>query len=111
MGTASQRKGRRAELELCEILRCYGYDAEPGQALNYGTEPDVVGLPGLHLEVKRCERLRLPDWIEQAEADAERFGDGAPVVIFRQSRQPWRVCLRLTDFMRYFAESGTKSNT
>ena len=101
-GKSSQAKGRRAELELAAVLRGYGFSAEPGRALNYGTEADVVGLPGLHLEVKRHERLELPAWIRQAEEDARRFGDGAPVVIFRQSRQPWRVCMRLDDFMKYY---------
>lgn len=101
-GKSSQRKGRTAERELAEVLQGYGFAAEPGRALNYGTEADVSGLPGLHLEVKRCERLQLPAWIEQAERDAKRFDDGAPAVIFWQSRQPWRVCMRLDDFMRFY---------
>ena len=79
-GKPSQRKGREAERELAEVLRGYGFTAEPGRALNYGTEADVSGLPGLHLEVKRCERLQLPAWIKQAERDAKRFDDGAPTV-------------------------------
>ena len=101
-GKSSQRKGRDAERELAEVLRGYGFTAEPGRTLSYGQEPDVYGLPGLHLEVKRCERLQLPAWIKQAERDAKRFDDGAPAVIFRQSRQPWRVCMRLDDFMRFY---------
>ena len=101
-GRSSQRKGRAAERELAEVLRGYGFEAEPGRALNYGTEADLSGLPGLHIECKRHERLELPAWIRQAEQDAERFGDGLPVVIFRQSRQPWRICLRLEDFMQYY---------
>jgi hypothetical protein len=32
--------------------------------------PDVVGLPGVHVEVKRAEKQRFYDWIEQAVADA-----------------------------------------
>mgnify|MGYP007101879398 CR=1 FL=1 len=99
MGKSSQRKGRAAERELAEILCGYGYAAKPGRALNYGSEADVIGLPGFHLEVKRCERLQLPAWIEQAERDAERMQDGVPVVIFRQNRQPWRVCLKLSEFL------------
>lgn len=100
MGRSSQRKGRAAEMELAAILRQYGYDAEAGAPMNYGTVADVVGLPGFHLEVKRCERLQLPAWIEQAERDAERFHDGIPLVCFRQNREPWRVCLRLEDFLK-----------
>lgn len=99
MSKAQQQKGRRGELELAGILRSYGYNVEPGKAQSYGVEPDVIGLPGCHLEVKRCERLQLPAWIEQAERDAQRMNDGVPVVIFRQNRQPWRVCLRLADFL------------
>ena len=102
MGTASQRKGRAAERELAGVLRGYGYDAEPGRALNYGTEADLSGLPGLHIECKRCERLQLPAWFEQSERDAERMKDGAPVVIFRRSRRPWMICMKLSDFMEYY---------
>lgn len=102
MGRPSQRKGREAERELASILLSYGYEAEPGAPMNYGTEADVHGLPGIHIEVKRCERLNLPAWIEQAERDALRMQDGAPVVVFRQNREPWRVCLRLSDFMKYY---------
>lgn len=102
MGTASQRKGRAAERELAELLRGYGFDAEPGRALNYGTEADLSGLPGLHIECKRCERLELPKWFEQSERDAERMQDGAPVVIFRRNRRPWMIALKLSDFLAYY---------
>lgn len=106
MGKTSQRKGRTAEIELSNILRGYGLYATPGSPLNYGTEADVNGLPGYHIEVKRCERLSLPAWIEQAERDAQRMQDGAPLVVFRQNRQPWRVCIRLDDFMKLYISQG-----
>lgn len=102
VGKSSQRKGREAERELAGILRGYGFDAMPGTALNYGTEPDITGLPGIHMEVKRCERIELPKWFEQAERDAAAMLDGAPVVFFRRNRKPWMVCLRLDDFMRFY---------
>lgn len=105
MGKASQRKGRNAERELASVLQSYGYAATTGTPMNYGAEPDVSGLPGLHLEVKRAETIRLPTWLEQAERDAKRMNDGAPVVVFRRSREPWRVCLRLDDFMKLYGAS------
>lgn len=101
-GKSSQRKGRDGEREIAGILQNAGYsDARVGVAVSYGCEPDVVcdSLP-LHLEVKRTERLLLPQWIAQAERDAERFGDGAACVVFRQSRQPWRCVLRLDELLR-----------
>ncbi len=52
-GRSSQRKGRAAELELSRILKGYGYNVEPGRALSYGEAPDLSGLPGVHVEVKR----------------------------------------------------------
>ena len=105
-GRASQRKGAEAERELARLLRGYGYEVERGGSLSYGTVPDLTGLPGLHIEAKRCERLALPAWVEQAEADAARFRDGVPVVVFRQSREPWRVCLRLSDFMEIYKKTA-----
>ena len=102
MGAKSQRKGRAAELELSRILQGYGYDVEPGRALSYGEVPDLSGLPGVHIECKRAETLRLSEWMAQAERDAQRFGDGLPTVFFRRSRSPWCVVMKLEDWMAIY---------
>ena len=102
MGAKSQTKGRRAEIELSKVLQGYGYPVEPGQALSYGAVPDLSGLPGVHIECKRAETLRLSEWMAQAERDAQRFGDGAPAVFFRRSRSPWMVCMTLTDWLKLY---------
>lgn len=104
-GRSSQTKGRRAEIELCGILQEAGYNARVGMPESYGKEPDIVcdDFP-LHVEVKRCERLCVPEWITQSERDAAKFRDGAPSVIFRQNRQPWRVIICLSDFLRLCAK-------
>lgn len=60
MGKSSQRKGAAGERELAAILRGRGYDIERGGSLSYGEVPDLVGLPGVHIEVKRVERLNVP---------------------------------------------------
>ena len=39
-----------------------------------GDASDVVGLPGIHVEAKHQENMRLYDWIEQARRDAEANG-------------------------------------
>lgn len=107
MGAKSQRKGRAAELELSRILQGYGYDVEPGRALSYGEVPDLSGLPGVHIECKRAEALRLSEWMAQAERDTQRFGDGLPAVFFRRSRSPWCVVMKLEDWMAiYKAQCG-----
>ena len=111
MGAKSQRKGRQAELELCRILQQYGCGARPGQAVSFGSTPDVVGLPGVHIEVKRCEKLNLSAAMQQAVEDACRFRDGAPAVFHRRSRQPWLVTMRLTDWLALYQADGHKTGT
>lgn len=104
-GRKSQRKGRAAELELCRLLQGYGYSVEPGRALNYGEEPDLVGLDGVHIECKRRETTEIWKWMDQAEADSQRFQDGAATVFFRRSRSPWMVCMKLTDWLDIYSKS------
>lgn len=109
MSKASQAKGRRAELELCRLLNESGIPARPGAALNYGTEPDIQGVEGFHCEVKRHERIEIGTWMKQAARDAARFQDGAPAVFFRRSREPWMVCMKLTDWMDLYAAAQATS--
>lgn len=74
-GKKSQHKGRAGELELSRILRGCGYDVQPGRAVSYGATPDISGLPGIHIEVKRVERLNVPEAMKQAVRDAEKLVD------------------------------------
>lgn len=101
-GRRSQRKGRAAELELARTLQAHGYNVEPGRALAYGEVPDLSGLPGVHIECKRAEALRLSEWMAQAERDAQRFGDGLPAVFHRRSREGWRVTMALPDWLELY---------
>jgi len=105
MGRRSQRKGAEGERELAAILRGYGYDIERGGSLSFGDVPDLVGVPGLHVECKRVERLNVAEAMQQAIRDSERFQDGLPALFHRRNRQPWLVTLRLEDFMRLFKRS------
>ena len=102
MGKSSQRKGRRGELELSRILAGYGYDLRPGRPATFGEEPDIIGLPGIHVEVKRREQTDLAAALKQAADDAEKFGDGLPAVFTRGNRERWRVVMALDDFMKLY---------
>lgn len=105
VGRSSQKKGRTAELALCRLLNEHGIPAIPGQPLNYGTEPDISGVVGVHVECKRSERVKISEWMAQAERDAARFQDGAPAVFFRRSREPWYVCMGLADWLKLYTEA------
>ena len=86
MGVKSQRKGADGERELADILRGYGYSIQRGGSLSFGELPDLAGLPGIHIEVKRVERLNISEAMKQAARDAGRFRDGSPAVFHRRSR-------------------------
>lgn len=101
MGKPSQDKGANGERELAALLRDRGYEIERG-GYCYGTKPDLKGLPGVHIEVKRVERLNVPQAMKQACTDAERFQDGAPTVFHRRSREPWLVTMRLQDWLELY---------
>ena len=111
MAASSQRKGAEGERELAEKLRGYGYEIERGGSLSFGEVPDLTGLPGVHIEVKRVERLNVPEAMRQAIRDAERFQDGVPALFHRRNRQPWLVTLRLEDFMALYGQiAQTRKN-
>lgn len=102
MGKTSQRKGAEGERELAALLQEHGYDIERGGSLSFGEVPDLTGLPGIHIEVKRVERLNVGEAMEQATRDAERFHDGAPAVFHRRNRKPWLVTMRIEDWLRLY---------
>ena len=110
-GRTSQRKGRAGELELARLLQEYGYNVEPGRAVSYGSTPDIVSLPGVHIECKRAEQLRPYSWLEQAERDAVRFGAGLPAVFFRRSRSPWLVVMKLGDWLELYQTQSEPRKT
>lgn len=61
----SRNKGAAGERELAGKLRDYGYDARRGQQYSGANgDADVVGLPGIHIEVKRVERLNIDEAME-----------------------------------------------
>ena len=100
MGAKSRRKGCRGELEAAaELRRLFRVDAHRGRQFR-GTEdsPDVLAaIPGVHVEVKRVEALRLYSALDQAAADA---GENAPVVLHRANQKPWVAIVRLCDLPR-----------
>ena len=99
MGKSQQRKGADAERELTSILQQYGFPVERGGSETYGKIPDITGMPGVHCEVKRTERLNIHAAMKQSIRDAERFRDGVPTVFHRRNREGWLVTQRLEDWI------------
>ena len=96
--TNSRNKGAKGERELARILRDHGFDARRGQQYSGANgDADVVGLPGWHIECKRCKRVELDKWWDQATNDCKE--SERPVLMFRKDRDSWKVLLSLEDFL------------
>lgn len=96
----SKRKGTNGERELVNILKSYGFDCRRSQQYcGYadGSLADVIGLDGIHIEVKRVEQINIDACMEQAVRDCK---DGEiPTVWHRRNRKPWYVTMRLEDWI------------
>jgi Holliday junction resolvase len=109
----SRNKGKTGELEFAALLRSRGYaTARRGQQFRGGGDsPDVVGVAGVHHEVKRTERLSLYDAVDQARRDAASGGD-MPVVAHRCNSKPrscrgdWLFVLGADDYFRLLKAAG-----
>jgi len=103
----SKQKGARFERSLASKFRDYGYDARRTAQYcgNTGDASDVVGLPGLHIEAKHCEQMRLYEWMAQAKRDAEAAGKGSlPAVFHKKNNAAILVTMELEDFMNLYRE-------
>lgn len=102
MSVNSRAKGARFERHLAARFKEYGYDARRTAQYcgNTGDASDVVGLPGLHIEAKHCEQMRLYEWIAQAKRDAEASGKKVhPAVFHKKNNAEILVTMELDHFM------------
>lgn len=107
MGKSQRNKGKVGEREVANILKEHGYEARRGVQYQGGPDsPDVIGLPGVHIEVKRVNSLRLYPSLEQSRNDAD--DSEIPIVVHRPDRKQWVVIMDLEDFLdMYGAYHGT----
>lgn len=99
--TNGNAKGKRGEREWAKKLTDAGFPARRSQQYEGGHDSADLTCPILdplfHNEVKAREQMRLYEWIEQAEADAEQ---GRLVyVAHKRNRKPWLVTMPGDDFL------------
>ncbi len=100
------KKGKAGELEVARILRSYGYPCRRGQQYaGANGDADVVGLPGIHIEVKRRENLNVYEAIEQAKRDAAKIGT-MPTVMWRKNDHEWLVTMPMEACMQLYQKAG-----
>ena len=104
-GKMSRDKGARGERELAGILRGYGYDKSRRAQQYCGSETsaDVLGLPGIHTEVKRTEKISLYEAMDQAKRDTGNSGD-YPAVFHRRNDHNWLVIMELSSWIEIYRE-------
>lgn len=100
----SKNKGGRGEREFAALCRAEGYDnVKRGQQFAGGVDsPDVKGLDGIHIEVKRTERLNLQDAMSQSIRDSN--GQALPIVASRKNHCEWLITMRAVDWFKLYRE-------
>lgn len=95
----SKQKGKNGELEIAKMLRDMGFPARrtAQYAGNTGEAADVIGIEGIHIEVKRREKTDIHSWMAQAESEC---GNDVPCVFHRRNRERWLCTLPLIDFLQ-----------
>lgn len=104
----SKQKGARFERLLASIFRSQGYNDARRTAQycgNTGDASDVIGLPGIHVEAKHAEQMRLYEWMAQAKRDAEAGGKGnLPAVFHKKNNAEILVTMTLDDWFNLYRE-------
>lgn len=102
----SREKGARFERALASRLREYGYSKARRSAQycgNSGEAADIVNLPGIHIEAKHQETMRLYEWMAQAKRDAAGTGK-LPAVFHKKNNAEILVTMEFEDFMHIYRE-------
>lgn len=100
MSARERTKGATAEREVIHLLRDHGWISARRTSDGRGqqTRGDItMGPAGVHIEVKRQERLNVPAALRQAAGDANPHD--IPVVVHRPSRMAWMATLPLEDLL------------
>lgn len=97
----SREKGKAGEREFAALCRKHGFEnARRGQQYNGLDGKDVVGLDGIHIEVKRVERLNIEQALQQAERD-KKEGE-ISIVAHRRNRESWKITMRAEDWFKLY---------
>ena len=106
-GSASRRKGSRAEVAVVHALRRAGWTADTSRNVLDGrrTGDDIVWQGPASIEVKDVTAMDLSGWLRQAQQQA----GGRPAVVWHKKRgtadpEGWYVTMSGADFLRLIGE-------
>lgn len=97
----SKNKGKRGELEFAKLCKSYGYDCRRSQQFaGMNGDADVVGLNGIHIEVKRVESLNISKAMKQSIND--NINNDIPIVAHRKNNEEWLITMRAEDWFKLY---------
>ena len=97
----SRQKGAEGEREWARIIRKIWNAVTARRGCQYAGgpySPDVTGIPGLHCEVKRTEKLSVYKAMSQAIKDS---GNNTPYVAHRKNCEDWLIIIRADDVLAF----------
>lgn len=99
MGKHQRQKGKAGEREAAAVLQQHWNATGARRAQQFcgaAGDADLIGLPGLHCEVKRYAAIAALRFLHQAERDAKP--GSVPFVMMREDGDTeWAVMLRPSD--------------
>ena len=103
----SKQKGKNGELEFSHECEKYGFNNVHRTAQTNGkleqSLADCEGLEGIHIEVKRVEKLNIDIAMEQSINDLKTKKEKKlPTVFHRKNRKPWKATMLVDDWMKLY---------
>lgn len=103
----SKQKGKSGELEFAHECMKFGFEDVHRTAQTNGklehSLADCEGLDGIHIEVKRVERLNIDEAMEQSIRDLKTKKEKKlPAVFHRKNRKPWKATMLFDDWVKLY---------
>ena len=107
MSINSKKKGSHGELEFSHECEKYGLEGVHRTAQTNGklehSLADCEGLDGIHIEVKRVEKLNIDNALDQAIRDTSTKKEKKlPVVFHRKNRSKWKTTMLFSDWVKLY---------
>ncbi len=94
----SRRKGKRGELLFVKECKKHGFDVRRGQQYSGLGGADVVGLEGIHVEVKFGESVNTQEAMTQSIIDCFT-NDDIPIVALKRKYKSWKIFISLANLI------------
>jgi len=99
----SKQKGNRGEREWAKFCKKEGFSVRRSVQYCGKIEPDAgdcTGLPYIHQEIKRTEKLNIYDAFEQSKRDAK--STAIPIVAHKRNHKNWLIIMEAKDWFKLY---------